>query len=653
MPRDVPLANGNLLVTFNKYYQICGVYYPHIGDENHADGQPFRIGIWIDGRFSWVGPEWDIRLDYQGDTLVTHIEAMHQNLDVELTIHDAVDFDANVLVRRLHVKNLSAWEREVRLFFTQNFILYGANVGDTAYYDPSDRSLIHYKKERYFLICGATPRGSGVDAWATGLAGFGHAEGTWRDAEDGHLSGQTIAQGAVDSTVGFHLTVPGRDTRTVSYWFIAGTTYREVHDLNAVILTRSADSYIERTKHYWHCWVTKESLPAGTLSESAMRLYRRSLLVIRTQIDNGGAIIAANDTDIQYFNRDNYSYLWPRDGALVAYALDLAGYSETTRRYFYFCGDLLEPEGYYLQKYHPDGTLASTWHPWYFNGQAQNPVQEDQTALTLWAIWQHFLIHRDVELVRRLYERLIKPAADFLAGYRHPDTGLPLPSYDLWEERRGALTFTTSAVWGGLTGAAYFAGLFGEQEISRTYTTAAEEIKAGMLRYLYDERLGRFVRMINVLDDGSIVSDPTIDASLYGLFAYGPFDANDEHVVATMEAVRDRLWVKTPIGGVARYENDYYHQVSQDITNVPGNPWFICTTWLGLWDVARAKTSAELKQALPIIEWVAARALRSGVLAEQVDPYTNAPLSVSPLTWSHAAFITLVREYLSAKDRMS
>ncbi len=54
---------------------------------------------------------------------------------------------------------------------------------------------------------------------------------------------------------------------------------------------------------------------------------------------------------------------------------------------------------------------------------------------------------------------------------------------------------------------------------------------------------------------------------------------------------------------------------------------------------------------MPIIEWVADRALRSGVLAEQVNPYTDEPLSVAPLTWSHAAFITVVQEYLRAVER--
>ena len=110
-----------------------------------------------------------------------------------------------------------------------------------------------------------------------------------------------------------------------------------------------------------------------------------------------------------------------------------------------------------------------------------------------------------------------------------------------------------------------------------------------------------------------------------------------------MAAVRDKLWVKTPVGGVARYEGDSYHRVSPD---VPGNPWFICTLWLAHYLIGRAETEAELEEALPIIRWAAERALPSGVLGEQVDPFTDAPISVSPLTWSHATVVHVVMEYL-------
>jgi len=114
-----------------------------------------------------------------------------------------------------------------------------------------------------------------------------------------------------------------------------------------------------------------------------------------------------------------------------------------------------------------------------------------------------------------------------------------------------------------------------------------------------------------------------------------------------MQAVYDRLWCKTDVGGIARYENDYYYQVSQDIKNVPGNPWFICTMWYAQWLVARATSPDELTRAREILDWVASSAMPSGVLSEQLDPYSKAPVSVSPLTWSHATVVSLVHEYVT------
>ena len=109
-----------------------------------------------------------------------------------------------------------------------------------------------------------------------------------------------------------------------------------------------------------------------------------------------------------------------------------------------------------------------------------------------------------------------------------------------------------------------------------------------------------------------------------------------------MQRVRERLGCGTAVGGLARYERDAYYHTTAD---VPGNPWFVTTLWHAQYVIATARTTAELAPAMTILEWAAAHALPSGILAEQLDPRTGAPLSVSPLTWSHAAFVTAVCEY--------
>ena len=60
----------------------------------------------------------------------------------------------------------------------------------------------------------------------------------------------------------------------------------------------------------------------------------------------------------------------------------------------------------------------------------------------------------------------------------------------------------------------------------------------------------------------------------------------------------------------------------------------------------------QLKEAVPLLEWATDRALASGVLAEQVNPYTNEPLSVSPLTWAHATYVQCVLDYLEKRGSL-
>jgi GH15 family glucan-1,4-alpha-glucosidase len=262
-------------------------------------------------------------------------------------------------------------------------------------------------------------------------------------------------------------------------------------------------------------------------------------------------------------------------------------------------------------------------------------------------LWYHFDKFRDIEFSANQYENLVIRCGDFLASYRDGKTGLPLPSYDLWEEKWGIHTFTVSTVYAGIRAAEKFASFFKDTRRIKIYQKAAEEVKAAMDQYLYSEEHGRFLKTIVPRKDGSFDLDPTIDASIYAPFYFGVFEPGDEKVVNTMNAVKGRLWVRTDVGGIARYEGDSYHRVSDHIQDVPGNPWFICTLWLAQWYIAKAQNFEELQEALPILEWVASRALPSGVLAEQVHPFTDQPLSVSPLTWSHATFVTAILEYVN------
>ncbi|AZR72252.1 glycoside hydrolase family 15 [Anoxybacter fermentans] len=646
MPRALTIGNGNLLINFDKDLNMRDLYFPHVGELNHIGGHKNSLGVWVDGQFSWTDEYgWQNKVGYLKESLVTKANARHDGLGVELEINDLVHFRENIYLKKIKVKNLFDWEREIRIFLTHDFSINETNIGDTVFYDPSLDVIIQYKRDICFLINGFTETGDGFFQYACGIKRFGGAEGTWRDAEDGWLEGNTIAQGSVDSTISFRVNVPGKDEEVIYYWIVVDRGFEEVREMNSYVLSRGPANLLQKTEAYWRAWVNKTKKGFHNLSSEIVDLYKLSLLIVRTQIDNNGAIIAANDSDILQYNRDHYSYMWPRDGALVAYALDMAGYPEITSRFFRFCEKVLAEGGYVWHKYNPDGSVGSSWHPWFYNGEIQLPIQEDETALILFALWHFYEWFHDLEFVESLYQPLIKKAADFMVDYRHPGLKLPLMSYDLWEERRGIFTFTAASVYGGLIAAANFAKLLGDLKRYNRYAQAASEVKEAILTHLYDQKLGRFIRGI-YLEGDNIRRDLTLESSLYGVFKFGVLPAKDPKMVQTMQAIENGLWCKTEVGGIARYTNDYYFKKSEDIANVPGNPWFICTMWLADWYIEIAETYEDLEKPLKILYWVVDHQCESGVLSEQIHPYTGEPLSVAPLTWSHATLIMVVNNYL-------
>ena len=643
MARDIPVGNGQLLVAYGTDGLIRDVFYPHVGQENHAGGEPFRVGVWEDGRFEWLPAGWQREVGYLEDTLVARVKWTHPERGLSLEFNDTVDFRDNIHLRRITVSESAGRKRMLRLFFGFSFSIGGNDIGDTAALRPDAGCIVHYKHDRYFLMNALLCGRAGFDQYATGNTRRQAFEGTWKDAEDGVLSGNPIAQGSVDSMAALHVTVEPGGSECAWLWMAAGRSWSEVQALNRDLLKRGPAQMLRRTHDYWRLWAAKEPGASEGLPDAVARLYRRSLLVMRTQIDRDGAIIAANDSDNVQFNRDTYSYVWPRDGALVAHALDLAGYPEISQSFFKFCGSVVEREGYLLHKYTPAGTPASSWHPWIKDNRRQLPIQEDETALVIWSLWEHYRRYRDIEFITPLYRPLIKNGANFLMNFRDGATGLPLASYDLWEERCAVTTFTVAAVCGGLTAAAGFVEAFGEHELAADYRKGASAVCEAACRALYQRDTHCFARGIVFPENGGEpLMDRTVDASVLGSFLFGLLPPDDPRVADTVRRVRERLWCATPVGGLARYENDAYYRAAND---TPGNPWFVTTLWYAQYVIATARTMDELAPVMEILEWTAAHALPSGVLAEQLDPRTGEPLSVSPLTWSHAAFVTAVCEY--------
>jgi oligosaccharide amylase len=651
MAKSLVLGNGSILACFDTWGQLSDFYFPHVGQENHVGhGHRHRIGIWCDDHLHWVdNGQWESTVRYESETAVSDITLFHPGLQLRLHFTDAVYNEKNILVRRVSVTDESGSERHIKIFFNQQFKIGESPRGDTAYFDGREHAIVHFKGRRVFVVS-AWSGTDFFDDYSVGLLGIEGKEGTWRDAEDGILSKSGVEHGSVDSVIALPLIVPARGTVNAWQWISASTTYREAIVLHRDVITRSPDHLLQTTGDYWRAWISKRPFTFYGLDDSVVELFKKSLLVIRGHYDHGGGIIASSDSDILQYGRDTYAYVWPRDAAYIALALDKAGYDDISERFFHFCADAITDDGYLLHKYLPDGSLGSSWHPWVHEGKARLPIQEDETAIVLVTLWKHYQISRNLEFVEKIYNDLIKRAADFMVRHRDRSTGLPLPSYDLWEEQWGISCYTACCTIGGLLAAAQFAEMLGKHVAVKRYRDTAAAMTEAVLKHFYSAEHGWFAKMVHVSEQGVVTRDMTVDSSsAWGLFHFGVLPPNDPRLERAFAVAEEKLSGAPHIGGIARYEHDQYYKRNDSFT---GNPWFIPTFWHIEYAIAKAKNETELEPVKEKLRWAVDWAVGAGMLAEQIDPATGAPLSVCPLTWSHAAYVLAVIAYLERLEEL-
>lgn len=249
-------------------------------------------------------------------------------------------------------------------------------------------------------------------------------------------------------------------------------------------------------------------------------------------------------------------------------------------------------------------------------------------------------------MLHEFYDSLVRPAANFMAGYIDEATKLPHATYDLWEEKFLTTTYTTAVTYAALVAAASLAEVMGRQQEAVQWQAVADDMHANAQTLLFNKDKQFFYKgFIRVpSDEGKpqIVHDDTIDmSSFYGAFMFGLFELDGDAIhaaYATLERIfhLDQATV-TPL---PRYVHDPYRRRDP---NSLGNPWFVTTLWLAQYYME----SGRLDQARAIVDWVCAQALPSGVLAEQIDPRSRAFVSVAPLVWSQAELINSIIDLVS------
>lgn len=346
-------------------------------------------------------------------------------------------------------------------------------------------------------------------------------------------------------------------------------------------------------------------------------LYLRSIELIRANQAPGGAYLASPSFD-------EYRYCWFRDGAYMAYAMDLAGEHTSADRFYSWAASVVGARAARIERaiadaaegreVAPDDLLHTRYNIDGDEGPEAWPnFQLDGFGTLLWGLAEH------LKLAGRTLPGEWRAGVDLLARYL--GALWHLPCYDCWEEFGDRVhTSTLAALYGGLEAASRLLG-------DPAYAQAAAEIK----RFVLDR----------CVEGGSLckfVGNPAVDASLLHVSTpYRLLLPGDPLMRATVERIETELRMHG--GGVHRYADDSYYG---------GGEWVLLTAYLG-WHYLELGNS---DRAEDLLRWVEASATEDGMLPEQVAHHLNYPHmlhewemrwgpSARPLLWSHAAYITL------------
>jgi len=643
--RPVVLSNGQLFVGLDENGLVHDFYYPYVGLDNltNARSSQHKIGVWIDGVFRWTNDgSWKIDVDMMEEALVSNVTMHSDELAVTLQLQDFVDVEYNALIRRIKVTNDADKKRDVRLFMHQVFQISRAGRADTAMYVPDDHYILDYKGRCCLLIAGKIRDDGDFDQFSVGNYAIEGKAGTFMDAEDGELSGNTVEHGGVDSVIRFRQEVEPHASFSVDYWVVAADSQTDAQVVHTHLKYYPVEKRFDAVREHWRKWLKPDRKQLDVLDQRQRVSLKKSMLIIKAHCDERGSILASGDSSIFNFGRDYYCYCWPRDAAYAVWPLIRLGQYSEALKFFDFARDTRHRDGYLMHKYQPDRAIGSTWHPLLHGNSKELAIQEDETASVIFMMSEYYNASKDRAYIENVFDSFIDPCANFMSNYVDETTGLPHASYDLWEQKFLTSTYTVCTVIAALEAAANLAEMLERGQANAVGWRRAAATMRDNLDKLYHPD-GYFRKGFLLQPDGSLEYDDMLDISnLYGPYMFAKLPFEDPRMAGTLKAVEERLLNTSPIGGVIRDEHDGYFLAKPQYK---GNPWIVCTLWLAQYYLSLGNKD----KAVMLITWSLDRAQHSGSLSEQFDPESGFALGVTPLVWSHAEMINTLLDLATAK----
>ena len=339
----------------------------------------------------------------------------------------------------------------------------------------------------------------------------------WHDAQDGELSGRSLALGESNLALRTPLNFDDEGLALVSVLLAPGINDAEAR-LVIDQLRVSPKTSLENAERAAQDWLNPLALPQQG-SERVKAVAKRSLLNLRTGTDRYSGAIVASIT-----RQPSYGLDWPRDGAFFNIALEVAGdhelaekrtalyaewqrQSEATPAYLLDSDVPTDPEtgaqvfpaGAWEMNYYADGLIGGFYR-----------FEIDNTGFALWMMISH--VGWANEPIVYLNQRwpAIKQAADLLTRWRDPSNGLQAFAQEDDQAEESQTLHGAITTFGSLHLAARAAEFLGKDEELNRWGQRAHELREAILDELWLEEEQRFeTDALASWNPGSAASGPT------------------------------------------------------------------------------------------------------------------------------------------------
>jgi hypothetical protein len=474
-PADVRSLTGNgaLTVGVNPCGRVSLCRWPGPGYSNRVSFRTRSVDLPMLGVDPWHGLMWGLSFQdktwwisgdpwktvqrYLGDNS-TAIETVATLSDPPVTatqtlfVHPARD----LLVARL---TLRGFHGPPLLFWFANFspgtrLIPEWPVGDWAFDWRNDFAV--FTPDSGTTICHFRPRNSGAREWAeaerlaAGRASIAEwslfGEGVWisyttpnriagfqcgtdpdassafRQAEAGQLTGQTAAVGQCNSALAI-LPDADADGYAATVLVAFGRDWADTQQTLTYAADRTYAALLEETHAHWGRWLAPAFLPNSD-DPRLSAACKRDLLVLAQCMDrNTGAIVRSPVA------HPPLALDWPRHGAWIMLALDMAGYHDLAETHTLFYCDAVRKEA---RRGKPLGSLPAALYPDRTEAVPHLVMEADSVAWMLGAFWRHATL-LDVAKRRHYLDAIwdaTRLAADFLVNWTDGRNREPQFSFD-------------------------------------------------------------------------------------------------------------------------------------------------------------------------------------------------------------------------------